>query len=98
MSKMKYYESPFHAVYDKRTADLKCKECDVEIEKKIFDSNVEAIRAMLLQRSQVGIEKYGTTTDRDDLSLRDWLQHALEETLDKAVYLKAAISKIDRQN
>ena len=64
----------------------------------MIDSNVEAIREMLLHRSQVGVSKYGTTTDRDDLSLRDWLQHALEETLDKAVYLKAAISKIDSQN
>ena len=64
----------------------------------MIDSNVEAIREMLLERSQVGIEKYGTTTDRGDLSLRDWLQHALEETLDKAVYLQAAISKIDAKN
>lgn len=61
----------------------------------MIDSNVEAVRAMLLERSQVGIAKYGTTTDRDDLSLRDWLQHALEETLDKAVYLRAAIASID---
>jgi len=64
----------------------------------MIDSNVEAIRAMLLERSQVGIAKYGTTTDRDDLSLRDWLQHALEETLDKAVYLQAAISKIEARD
>lgn len=64
----------------------------------IVDSNVEAVRAMLLERSQVGIAKYGTTTDRDDLSLRDWLQHALEETLDKAVYLRAAIASIDKAN
>lgn len=62
------------------------------------DPNVEALRAMLLERSMVGIKKYGVTTDRDDLGLRDWLQHALEETLDKAVYLRAAIRKLDENN
>lgn len=61
----------------------------------MIDSNVEAIREMLLQRSKVGIAKYGTTTDRGDLGLREWLQHALEESMDNAVYLQAAISKID---
>ena len=61
---------------------------------EIIDTNVEQVRQALLQRSQVGIKKYGVTTDRDDLALVDWLQHALEETLDKAVYLQAAISKI----
>lgn len=52
---------------------------------------------MLLERSQVGLKKYGVTTDRPDLNLRDWLQHALEETLDKAVYLRAAIRKLDEK-
>lgn len=60
------------------------------------DSNVEKVREQLLMRSIVGLKKYGVTTDRTDLDLRDWLQHALEETLDKAVYLQAAISLIDR--
>jgi len=58
------------------------------------DTNVEAIRAELLSRSEVGIEKYGVTTDRSDLTLIDWLQHALEESLDHAVYLQAAITKL----
>lgn len=29
--------------------------------------------AMFRQREQVGLAKYGTTVDRTDLSLRDWL-------------------------
>ncbi len=61
------------------------------------DANVEAVREMLLQRSNVGIKKYGVTTDEANLQLRDWLQHALEETIDKAVYLMAAIRKLDEQ-
>lgn len=59
------------------------------------DSVVEAVRADLLRRSQFGIAKYGTTLDRTDLSLRDWLQHAYEECLDQANYLKRSIREID---
>lgn len=60
-----------------------------------IDTVVEAVRADLLRRSQLGIAKYGTTLDRGDLSLRDWLQHAYEEALDQANYLKRAIIEID---
>lgn len=59
------------------------------------DTVVEAVRADLLSRSQVGIKKYGVTLDRTDLGLRDWLQHAYEETLDQANYLKRAIIELD---
>lgn len=59
------------------------------------DPVVEAVRSDLLQRSQVGIAKYGLTLARTDLNLRDWLQHAYEETLDQANYLKRSIMEID---
>jgi hypothetical protein len=48
-----------------------------------IDTVVDAVRADLLRRSQIGIAKYGVTLDRTDLTLRDWLQHAYEETLDQ---------------
>lgn len=60
-----------------------------------LDSVVAAVRADLLRRSELGIAKYGMTLDRTDLSFRDWLQHAYEETLDQANYLKRAIMEID---
>lgn len=60
------------------------------------DSVVAAVRADLLRRSEIGIAKYGTTLDRTDLNLRDWLQHAYEETLDQANYLKRAIMELDK--
>ena len=60
------------------------------------DPVVEAVRDDLLSRSQLGVAKYGVTLDRTDLSLRDWLQHAYEETLDQANYLKRAIIELDR--
>lgn len=61
------------------------------------DLIVEAVRTDLLTRSQVGIQKYGTTLAENPIQLRDWLQHAYEEMLDGANYLKAAIVKMDAQ-
>ena len=59
------------------------------------DRVVEAVRYDLLRRSQAGIKKYNTSLERTDLTLRDWLQHAYEECLDQANYLKRSIMKID---
>ena len=59
------------------------------------DSNVEAVRERLLQRSIVGLQKYGVTTERADLSVAQWLRHAQEEALDLAVYLERLIQKAE---
>ena len=63
-----------------------------------IDPVVEHVRALLLSRSAVGIKKYGTTTADNPLELRAWLQHALEECLDQAVYLRRAIIEIESGN
>jgi hypothetical protein len=39
-------------------------------------------------REERGLATYGTTMDRKDLSRKEWLQHAYEEALDLALYLK----------
>ena len=49
----------------------------------------------IARRQQMGIAKYGTTVADNPLPLREWLQHAYEETLDKAVYLRRAIAELD---
>lgn len=64
----------------------------------MVDKVVEAVRRDLLNRSETGIKKYGTSLEREDLNLRDWLQHAYEECLDQANYLKRAIIEIDKKN
>ena len=48
----------------------------------------------LVSREIKGLETYGTTVDREDYKLKDWLQEAYEESLDKCIYLKAAINKM----
>jgi len=45
----------------------------------------------LLFREEKGRAEYGTTMDRTDLSEDEWLQHAYEEALDLAIYLKKII-------
>jgi hypothetical protein len=49
---------------------------------------VYRIAALLKTRSETGIRKYGTTLDRTDLSVKQWIDHAIEEALDHALYLQ----------
>lgn len=57
-----------------------------------MDANVEAVRNKMKIRAAAGITKYGVTTERDDLSKLDWLNHAQQEAMDLAVYLEKLIS------
>jgi len=38
-------------------------------------------------REERGLRKYGTSMDRTDLSFDEWIQHALEESMDLCLYL-----------
>ena len=49
----------------------------------------------IARRQSLGIQKYGQTVRDNPLALRAWLNHAYEECLDQAIYLKRAIEKID---
>ena len=51
---------------------------------------------MIADRQARGIAKYGTTLADNPLSLREWLQHLLEEQLDAAAYTLRAIEEIDK--
>lgn len=61
------------------------------------DKIVELVREDLLRRSQKGIEKYGTTLDKNNLTQLQWLNHAYEEALDLANYLKKCIVNLEEQ-
>lgn len=62
------------------------------IDEVVFD-----VRKDLLERSQIGINKYGTTLDRNDIDLKGWLQHLYEELLDASCYVKRAMKEIDNE-
>ena len=53
-----------------------------------MDSIVQAILAKFTQRSEIGQKKYGTTLDRTDLNVLDWINHAQEELMDAILYLE----------
>ena len=61
----------------------------------IKDTETE-VCADIKRRQELGIAKYGTTVAQNPLDLRQWLQHAYEEKLDDAVYMKRAIQELDK--
>lgn len=65
---------------------------DIEVKQK--DSIVDEVRKDLLERSELGIKKYNTTLDREDLSILDWHQNHYEELLDAALYTKKIIKEL----
>ena len=60
---------------------------------KSDDSIIYEVAQLMRQRADKGKQTYGTTMDRDDLSTDEWLDHAIEEALDLAIYL----TKIKRE-
>ncbi len=48
-------------------------------------------------RQQLGVKKYGTTVATNPLTQRQWLQHAYEECLDQAIYLKRLMQEMDNE-
>tara|TARA_X000001388_G_scaffold77003_1_gene76021 strand:- start:4058 stop:4273 length:216 start_codon:yes stop_codon:yes gene_type:complete len=50
-------------------------------------------------RAQKGLDTYGVSMERGDLSLQEWLQHLQDELLDAAVYvekLKEEVEELER--
>ena len=58
------------------------------------DSIVNSVINAFIGRSNIGLQKYGTTLDRDDLSVLDWIQHAQEEHMDAILYLEKLKTKL----
>jgi len=47
-------------------------------------------------RQRMGIVKYGTTVADNPLSLTEWIEHAYQEALDMAIYLKRIKSELEK--
>ncbi len=59
------------------------------IEEKVIDK--------IRSRAEVGEKKYGTTMEREDLSLIEWLTHLQEELMDAVNYIEWIIDGIDEE-
>ena len=53
-----------------------------------MDKNVENVVKQLRDREEEGLQKYGVTTERKDLTILQWLQHLQEELMDASVYIE----------
>jgi hypothetical protein len=52
------------------------------------DTIVESVINQFSERSRTGIDKYGVTLDRTDLSTLEWLKHLQEELMDATLYIE----------
>lgn len=59
------------------------------------DSIVESVIKQFEHRSDVGIKKYGTTLDREDLTMLEWLKHLQEELMDATLYVEKLKTKLN---
>jgi hypothetical protein len=67
---------------------------------QVEDPIVLKVMSKFYDRSQRGIEKYGTMLTRTDLNLTDWLNHLQEELMDATLYiekLKADVKFIEQK-
>ncbi len=57
----------------------------------------DSVCADIQRRAALGLQKYGATLERTDIDLRGWVNHAYEEALDLACYLKRAMMELENQ-
>jgi hypothetical protein len=58
------------------------------IDTQVKDSVVQSVINKFKQRSEVGIKKYGTTLERNDLTTLNWIEEAQAEAMDFCLYLE----------
>jgi hypothetical protein len=52
------------------------------------DKYVDRVLKRFNERSKVGIKKYSTTLERNDLNVLEWLTHLQEELMDATLYIE----------
>lgn len=59
-----------------------------KIQCHVQDENVVNVLTKMASRAEVGLNKYGVTTERTDLDLLEWLTHLQEELMDATIYIE----------
>ena len=62
------------------------------------DSITNRIIELIENRADKGFYTYGVTMDRDDLTAEQWIDHAIEEALDLAIYLMKIKTTLNENN
>lgn len=78
------------------TFDSLSNEANKENEREKRDPIVTKVIKKFKQRSAVGVEKYGTTLERDDLTFIQWMQHLQEELMDAVLYVEKLKSELEQ--
>jgi hypothetical protein len=81
-SDMKVYQLNYYGITWNKQA------FDFFTDDEVKDTIVESVINQFKQRSELGIKKYNTTLDRNDLKPLEWLQHFQEELMDAILYLE----------
>ena len=58
-------------------------------------TTTDKLCAELKARREMGLNKYGVSIDDNQLTIKQWLQHAKEEAMDMALYLHKAQKQLN---
>jgi len=61
---------------------------------KIEEQVIAKLGKRILERAEVGYKKYGTTMERDDITIEGWWEHHQEEVMDTLVYSEKMLTEI----
>jgi hypothetical protein len=62
------------------------------------DKIVQQVISKFEQRSELGIKKYGTTLEENNLSIEEWINHSIEEQMDNILYLTKLREELIKKN
>ena len=62
------------------------------------DSIVENVISKFSSRSDVGVKKYGTTLEDNQLTLIEWLNHLQEELMDATLYVQKLKEELEESS
>lgn len=63
-------------------------------DKEVKDEIVENVIDKFSERSRIGIAKYKTTLQENNLSVYEWLNHLQEELMDATLYIEKLKTKV----
>ena len=62
------------------------------------DKYVQQVKQKFEERSQIGIQKYNTTLEREDIDLLGWLTHLQEELMDATLYVEKLKDEVTKNS